>query len=190
MSNSLDQSGSGPAPASRRISVAGRLRRGAVILPEKAGAIPGAPFGGQGPAPLLRQVRQVQLPVDDAAGGEFIDAEFQPALLARIEALTECPFCCEPVRSRARKCPHCRETLDVVLRASEEAARAALLSRQTTGQPGIAHYTNSVIVNAPHRSADRRRRDFPHMLHFLMACVTFENVATNLDLRLRDHEAK
>lgn len=37
----------------------------------------------------------------------------------------DCPFCGEPVRLTAKKCKHCRETIDVTLRAAEEALRAA-----------------------------------------------------------------
>jgi hypothetical protein len=37
----------------------------------------------------------------------------------------ECPFCSEQIRATARKCKHCGETLDVVLRAKEEDRRAA-----------------------------------------------------------------
>lgn len=35
----------------------------------------------------------------------------------------ECPFCGEDVRAKARVCKHCGETLDVALRAAEEAKR-------------------------------------------------------------------
>jgi hypothetical protein len=36
----------------------------------------------------------------------------------------ECPFCSEQIRATAKKCKHCGETLDVVLRAAEEERRA------------------------------------------------------------------
>lgn len=43
----------------------------------------------------------------------------------------ECAFCAELISIRAKKCKHCGETLDVALRAAEEAKRAA------TAQPNV-----------------------------------------------------
>jgi hypothetical protein len=39
-------------------------------------------------------------------------------------ATTTCPFCAEPIAAAAKKCKHCGETLDVALRAAEEAKRS------------------------------------------------------------------
>lgn len=36
-----------------------------------------------------------------------------------------CPFCAEEIKPNAKKCKHCGETLDVGLRAAEEAMRMA-----------------------------------------------------------------
>jgi len=39
--------------------------------------------------------------------------------------LVRCPMCDEQISSRAKKCRHCGETLDVALRKAEEAMRAS-----------------------------------------------------------------
>lgn len=43
----------------------------------------------------------------------------------------DCPFCGEQVLAVAKKCKHCGETIDVALRAAEEARRAAVNQGQT-----------------------------------------------------------
>lgn len=40
----------------------------------------------------------------------------------------ECPFCAELVKSAAKKCRHCGETLDPAMRKAEEAMRLASAS--------------------------------------------------------------
>lgn len=52
----------------------------------------------------------------------------QPVVLqasSASEPLKSCPFCGEPVLAAAKKCKHCGETIDVALRAAEEARRTA-----------------------------------------------------------------
>ncbi|WP_436715623.1 hypothetical protein U8335_25235 [Roseiconus lacunae] len=42
-----------------------------------------------------------------------------------VETKTECPFCAEVISVNAKKCKHCGEFLDPVLRASMEGSRSA-----------------------------------------------------------------
>ncbi|MGQ0633794.1 MAG: hypothetical protein ACT4QC_04220 [Planctomycetaceae bacterium] len=45
-----------------------------------------------------------------------------------VEKTTVCPFCSEPIKKAAKKCKHCREILDVVLRQSQQAAAAPVIN--------------------------------------------------------------
>jgi hypothetical protein len=48
-----------------------------------------------------------------------------PPQLAALEAMQRCPYCSERVFATAKKCKHCGETLDVALRAAEEAKKSS-----------------------------------------------------------------
>ena len=85
-----------------------------------------------------------------------------PQPLAVAPTTQKCPFCAEDIAAAAKKCKHCGETLDVALRAAEEAKRAH------SHQPAV--YMNAgggggttVIV---------QQRGFPHLLHFFVSVVT------------------
>ncbi|WP_430453831.1 zf-TFIIB domain-containing protein [Rhodopirellula europaea] len=54
--------------------------------------------------------------------GQIVDS---PVSQGAISDVAECPFCAELVSLRARKCKHCGELLDPVLRAAEESRRAS-----------------------------------------------------------------
>jgi TM2 domain-containing membrane protein YozV len=46
------------------------------------------------------------------------------------EAMQRCPYCSEQVFASAKKCKHCGETLDVALRAAEEAKKSSSSQQQ------------------------------------------------------------
>jgi hypothetical protein len=77
-----------------------------------------------------------------------------------VVATVECPFCCEQIPARAKKCRHCSETVDPAMRKAEEALRA--VERQ--GNVYMNAATNTNVVAAPRR--------FPHLLHFILTILT------------------
>lgn len=68
--------------------------------------------------------------------------------------MKECPFCSEEIKSTAKKCKHCGEILDPVLRASEERKQSS-----NTGP--------TVVLND--RQPDKK---FPHLIHFILSLLT------------------
>ena len=71
----------------------------------------------------IRSRREDPLPISD-----FTDRSLK-------KEVKECPFCGEEVLAVAKKCKHCHETIDVALRAAEEAKRAA--ERKDREQPMV-----------------------------------------------------
>ena len=71
----------------------------------------------------------------------------------------ECSFCGEDVLAKAKKCKHCGETLDVALRAAEEAKRESRRDRQ------------SINVNQS-TYVDVRGAGFNHGLHIVLDIIT------------------
>ena len=55
---------------------------------------------------------------------DIIDADFTTPATTGRQQTKSCPFCGEEILAVARKCKHCGETLDPVLRATEEGRRA------------------------------------------------------------------
>jgi hypothetical protein len=78
-----------------------------------------------------------------------------------------CPFCAEPIMTEAKVCKHCREVLDPVMRAADEAKRHEAMARPAP--PPSAPTTivrQSVVV---HRGRHYR---VPHVLHFFLTLAT------------------
>lgn len=71
----------------------------------------------------------------------------------------ECPFCSEFIPVRAKRCPVCGETVDVALRAAEEARREAREARREARHPRPIHYHD-------------RRPTCPHALHLVLTILT------------------
>lgn len=78
----------------------------------------------------------------------------------------ECPFCAELISSRAKKCRHCGETVDITLRRAEEALRASERSSSVYmnagGGGGAASSVGTGSVLRP----------FNHVLHIVLSVVT------------------
>lgn len=73
-----------------------------------------------------------------------------------------CAFCGEDVLAHARKCKHCGETLDVALRAAEEAKREVRESRRT--RPVSVRQSTQVNVHV--------KAPFNHVLHLVLDVLT------------------
>jgi hypothetical protein len=95
-----------------------------------------------------RAAQQYSAPVPVASPGDSVIT----ATLAADDYVS-CPMCGEAIKAVAKRCRHCSETLDPVLRRAEEAERLAM---QASSAGSVNVNTNtSVILEAPAR---RRRR--------------------------------
>jgi hypothetical protein len=75
----------------------------------------------------------------------------EPLLSSPIEADSKpCPFCRESIKVEARRCRHCGEALDPVLRAAEEASRTSLQGRDPSFSPGVARVLSVVWPGLGH----------------------------------------
>jgi len=86
------------------------------------------------------------------------------------QAMQQCPFCAEMIAATAKKCKHCGETVDVALRASQEARRAAELAQSGGGGGGAAASTTVVIDRGGPTVV--YQKSFPHGLHLVLTIVT------------------
>jgi hypothetical protein len=80
-----------------------------------------------------------------------------------------CPFCAEDVLADAKKCKHCGETIDVALRAAEDAKRSAASApnvfMNAGGGGGGGGGGGSPIQI-------QMKKAFPHGLHLVMTLIT------------------
>ena len=74
----------------------------------------------------------------------------------------ECPFCCEQVSAKAKKCRHCGETLDLAMRKAEEAMRASEKRGDVFMNAGGAAVASPAF----------QLRPFPHIVHLLVTIFT------------------
>lgn len=78
--------------------------------------------------------------------------------------LKACAFCGEDVLAVAKKCKHCGETIDVALRAAEEAMREA---RRDRGRDRGGNQTTQVVVGGGYYKAP-----FNHAPHIILDILT------------------
>jgi hypothetical protein len=89
------------------------------------------------------------------------------------EATKRCDFCGEQVLAIAKKCKHCGELLDVVLRMATESNRAGVHQTvvvNAVGGGAVAESASVAQVQAP--LLDPSKHYFPHLGHFIMTILT------------------
>jgi len=89
--------------------------------------------------------------------------ETQPLAPTRpTDYLVECPYCSEMVRYTAKKCKHCKETIDEDLRAEE------VEERRRSKRRGVNQETHVYVQNN-----NRSDRGFNHGIHIILDVLTF-----------------
>lgn len=137
------------------------------------------------PAPKLpvpAKKRQVPVIVEPPPYHDATPAMFIPPpvrLPQKQEKETkDCPFCGEEVLAVAKKCKHCGETIDVALRAAEEAKRAA--EKSSSQQPLVFMNAGGAAASSSAASSgdSRREREEPssfmawHVIHGILTLFT------------------
>ncbi len=80
--------------------------------------------------------------------------------------LVKCIYCDELVSSRAKKCKHCGEILDVQLREIESLKR----ENANRDKSNIIVSNNNNLVSSSGTSSGTKR--FPHIAHLIMTILT------------------
>lgn len=75
-----------------------------------------------------------------------------------------CPFCGEDILNEAKKCKHCGETVDVALRAAEEAKKSA------SSAPHV--FMNAGGGGGGAVSTGQTKKAFPHGMHLVLTILT------------------
>lgn len=101
-------------------------------------------------------------PVINLAPVPYRQLQAMPPPFQAISVTKTCPFCAEEISPAAKKCKHCGETLDVALRAAEEAKRSQ--SHQPMVFMNSAAAASTAIVS--------QKRGFPHLLHLVLTVCT------------------
>ncbi|MEI8063946.1 MAG: hypothetical protein WCH84_07770 [Verrucomicrobiota bacterium] len=82
-----------------------------------------------------------------------------------IRSSKACPFCGEQILPEAKKCKHCGETVDIALRAAEEAKRA-------NDKPMVFMNAGGGGGGGGGGVAVQQKQNFPHVLHGIITLCT------------------
>jgi hypothetical protein len=120
-------------------------RRGeTVIAPRWSNEIATQSRGGELAQPTGSQVVSIQVSQPPAIQSPVPATQVLPP----IPMTKACPFCGEQVLIEARKCKHCHETIDVAMRAAEEAQRMANMAVTRQASPPAISVVNNNNLNA------------------------------------------
>lgn len=113
--------------------------------------------------------------VESALGESTSGAQRQAASVparapATVEATQQCPFCGSEIPSVAKKCRECGETIDLALRAADEARRAANEAKRYSRRGGGGNQ-QQVVIHEGYRGP-RYVKSFPHVLHLVLTLLT------------------
>lgn len=135
---------------------------GAIIVPQLQTGPPPEPKPPE-PTTAIAVIPEAEpLPPMPISQPSLVVAQEPPAESRQQIQLRDCAFCGEEVLAHARKCKHCGETLDVALRAAEEARRDARESRRS--RPVSVRQSTQVNVHV--------KAPFNHGLHLVLDLLT------------------